>query len=158
MKNFFPFLIIRFVSAFLILSMVCACKPNEPYVYVCRDGLIDYQKTDKLRYFQSIINPKDSLVTLVIRTDDDYKKNIADRLEKIDFSNKTLLAGRIRAGMPGYVAKQSVKSYCTAKEIYFDVEYVVNIAGETVISEIPFYAIIPKISEETKVRFIIHRQ
>ncbi|GLU51258.1 hypothetical protein [Dyadobacter frigoris] len=139
-----------------MLILVWNCKPSEPYVYVCHDGLIDYEKVESLRHFQSIINPNDSLVTLVIRTDEDYKKYIVDRQEKIDFSNKTLLAGRIRTPMSGYIARQSVKSYCISGEIYFDVQYVVNKDGITVFSEVPFYAIIPKISEETKVRFIIH--
>lgn len=159
MKSFSQLLIKRLAlkSSFLILILVWNCKPNEPYVYVCHDGLIDYKTAKSLGHFQSIINPNDSLVTLVIRTNDDYRKYIVDRQDKIDFSNETLLAGRIRTPMAGSVLQQTVKSYCISNEIYFDVQYVVNKDGVTVFSEVPFYAIIPKIPEGTKVRFNIHR-
>ncbi|WP_159471646.1 hypothetical protein [Dyadobacter sp. 3J3] len=159
MKSFGRLLIRHLVLKlpFLILILLWNCKPTEPYVYVCEDGFMDYETGESIRHFQSIINPKDSLVTLVIKTDADYKKYIVDTPQKVNFSNQTLLVGRIHTPMPGSVVKQSIKSHCISNEIYFDVQYKVNIDGTANESEVPFYAVIPRISEETRVRFIIHR-
>jgi hypothetical protein len=145
------------LQGLLCSLMIAGCgAPEEPYVYVCKDGPLNVQEVTNLRYFQSTINGEDSLATLVIRTDEKYKKYIVDRVVNIDFSKETLLCGRLRSGLPGHVIKQTVTSSCASNNLVYDVEIKVGRDGIAAITEIPFFVRIPKISDSTRVIFRVH--
>lgn len=156
-KNWYsPSLIAFSIIVFGLLNTIAGCSSNEPYVYVCKDGIIDSQKAINLKHFQSTINPADSLAILVIRTEEEYRNYIVDRLVNIDFSRETLLAGRVRTAMPGRVISQSVTSSCASNNLVYDVKIKVNTGGITAYAETPFFITIPKIPESTKVTFNVH--
>jgi hypothetical protein len=155
-NSYSPGLITFSIIVFGLLNTIAGCKSNEPYVYVCKDGIIDIQEVTNLKHFQSTINPTDSLATLVIRTEEEYRDFIVDRLADIDFSRETLIAGRVRTAMPGRVITQSVTSFCASNNLVYDVKIKVNTDGTTAYAEIPFFITIPKIPESTNVTFNVH--
>jgi hypothetical protein len=155
-NSYSPSLIAFSIIVFGLLNTIAGCKSNEPYVYVCKDGIIDIQEVTNLKHFQSTINPRDSLATLVIRTEQEYRNYIVDRLANIDFSRETLLAGRVRTAMPGRLITQSVTSSCASNNLVYDIKIKVNAEGTTAYAETPFFVTIPKIPESTNVTFNVH--
>jgi hypothetical protein len=144
------------ISYFVMMAILAGgCKSQEPYVYVCKDGSVNIQEVPNLRHLQNT-SSKDTLTTLVIRTEEQYRKYVVDRLAKIDFSKETLLAGHVRTPMPGRVVAQRVTSSCASNKLVYDVEIKVNIDGITASDQVPFFVKIPKIPESTNVTFNVH--
>lgn len=143
------------ISYFIVLAILSGgCKSEEPYVYVCKDGSVNIQEVPNLRHLQNTSN--DTLTTLVVRTEEQYRNYVVDRLAKIDFSKETLLVGRVRTPMPGRVIVQRVTSSCASNKLVYDVEIKVSIDGTTAFAQIPFFIKIPKIPESTNVTFNVH--
>lgn len=149
----------RSESLFLCIAftfLIAGCKSDEPYVYICEDGSIEIQEVTNLKNFQKTINPKDSLATMVIRTETEYRNYITDPVARIDFSKQTLLAGRLLTAMQGRVLSQRVTSSCASGSLLYDVKISVNTEGATAHAETPFFVTIPKIPESTNVTFNVH--
>lgn len=97
-------------------------------------------------------NDAGSQVNLVIRSQADYKKYglCEGALPDIDFSRKTLLAGSFVAPYMDWVEQQRVYRDCEG-DVVFEVR--LKRGGYTAVTEVFYFAVIPRISRQTEVAF-----
>lgn len=95
-----------------------------------------------------------SKVDLIIRSQADYEKYVlcTNSLPAIDFSQKTLLAGRTIAPYTDLIESQRVYKLCDGK-VTFEVK--LNRGGYAAVTDVYYFAIIPKISDDTNVNFTV---
>jgi hypothetical protein len=138
------------------VAFLAGCK-EDPYVITCKDGLVEYQelKNGELVSFMNV-KDADKFIQRVIRSRSELEQSIDfSRVNaKIDFKEKTLLAGRIYSGQRTILVRQELTSDCKREEITYRItlkyhQYLPE-SGFT-----KFFAIIPKISEKTKIKYII---
>jgi len=93
-------------------------------------------------------------VNLIIQSQVDYEKYLecSDTLPSINFSEHTLLAGRLKAPNMDRVVKQTFSQDCTDRYLYY-VEIGSGVA--TMPSDVYYFAIVPKIIDESTLRFEI---
>lgn len=144
---------IKAILVVAILIVLVSCSSEEPYVYICRDGIIDFQEIKTLRVFQNI-NEKDTLLTLVIRNQDDYKKYLKERPMNVDFSKQTLVGGRYYASSTDHVDTQNLKSNCATNELYYDIK--LKRGDGHAFTFVSFFILIPKIPDGKKILFNVH--
>ncbi len=143
------------IFTIFLSGMLMNCKNEKPYIISCMDGNIDFQilgkSLDQAPFVQNV-SDKDTVSSLIIQTEDDYYHYVTsgNSLPVINFNEKTLLAGRSRNGMKPLVIGQEVNSNCTGKTITFRIT--MTRAGQSG-GFTSYFAIIPKISSETKVNF-----
>jgi hypothetical protein len=150
----------------IILILVClvcvlsGCKEEENYLITCTDGQLNY------RLLNGDLNPgarlkefdrDDSMIVTMIRTEDELFSNLQiSFLEtKIDFKRETLLVGVVRTHSLAQVIEQQVESRCASREIIL--RTVVRIGGVPSTDYVHIFAIIPKISAETRVRLVTQK-
>jgi hypothetical protein len=109
-------------------------------------------KEDKLCVLKNIDDERPQ-VDLIIQTQDDYEKYIecSGILASINFSDKTLLAGRLKTSYEDKIIMQSYTQDC--KRYVFHVEIGLGVAAAP--SNVFYFAIVPKITDESKVMFDI---
>jgi hypothetical protein len=93
-----------------------------------------------------------SQVNVLIQSQADYEKYMlcATSLPDIDFSQKTLLAGRYVASHMDQVKHQRVYQECNGK-VKFEVR--LDKGGYTAVTDVFFFAVVPKISSQAEVIF-----
>lgn len=155
MNNSFFFQVrgIKLILTFTFLVLINSCSSDEPYVYSCQDGINDFQEINTLRVFQNG-SEKDTLLTLVIRNEDDYERYLKERTVNVDFSRQTLVGGRYYASATDHIDKQTLTSYCSINELHYDVKLARG-AGQT-FTFVPFFIVIPKIPDDKKILFNVH--
>ncbi len=91
-------------------------------------------------------------IDLIIQTQDDYEKYVecSSDLPSIDFSEKTLLAGRLKTPYQDKVITQTYTRDCKNRYV-FHVEIGLGIAPAT--SNVFYFAIVPKTAIENNVIF-----
>jgi hypothetical protein len=143
-----------FVACIAFLAVGCK---DDPYIITCKDGPVEYQeiKNGELVSFMNV-KDDDKFIQRVIRSRSELEQSIdLSRVNtKIDFKEKTLLAGRIYSLQLANFVRQQVTSDCKREEITYRItlkyhQYLPE-AGYT-----KFFAIIPEISDKTQVKFII---
>jgi hypothetical protein len=149
--------ILRRTINILLLCLVSiidfSCKDEPPYVYVCKNGLLEYKEVNNL-FFSENMTQTDTLITLVIRSQAQFEKYFSPGSNTFDFEKNTLLAGRYLALNLDRVESQTVKSYCEYNVLFYDVQ----LTGRVIpaYSKVPFFALIPKIPDSTSVQFSVH--
>lgn len=93
-------------------------------------------------------------IDLIIQTEDEYEKYIecSNTLPSINFSDKTLLAGRLKTPYQDKIIKQSYSQDCKNRYL-FHVEIGWGVAAAP--SNVFYFAIVPKITDESKLMFDI---
>lgn len=91
---------------------------------------------------------------LIIQSQADYEKYILchSSLPTIDFSKKTLLAGRYVAANMDWIDNQQVYQNCDGKVVF---KVKLERGGYTAITKVYYFVVIPKISNATQVNFDI---
>ena len=154
------------VKALMMLTLVPVflfnCK-EDPYIYVCKEGIVEYQllapfeePNHSLKNLDAPPDIKGSSVNLLIESEDEYRTYVSSKrvLPKIDFKRQTLLAGMSYNTTIAVVVGQQILSKCSSNEIFFTID---QKFGNQQIGGVTYYfAIIPKMSVETKVRFVIN--
>jgi hypothetical protein len=131
-----------------------ACKKDEPpYIYKCRDGFIEFQNVTSLTFAENL-NLNDSLVTLVIQSEEQLNRNFSNARGKYDFEKNTILAGRYKAPNMDKVVKQSVKSFCAYNVLSYDIQLQSGMLPTSI--KVPFFALISKIPDNATVQFHVH--
>ncbi|CAG5074657.1 hypothetical protein DYBT9623_05344 [Dyadobacter sp. CECT 9623] len=154
-----PFRGLLRISLFMtfVTFLVAGCK-EDPYVITCKDGLVEYQElmNGELVSFMNV-KDADKVIQRVIRSRSELEQSLdLSRVNaRIDFKEKTLLAGRIYSSQRANLIRQEVTSDCKREEITYSItlkyhQYLPE-SGYT-----KFFAIIPKISDKTKVKLIIN--
>lgn len=143
------------------MTFVCfftaGCK-EDPYVITCKDGRVEYEelKDGEIVYF---VNVKEDakFIQRVIQSQSELEQsiNLSNVHIKVDFREKTLLAGRVYSSQRANLVRQEVISDCKDENITYTItlkyhEYLPE-SGYT-----KFFAVIPKISDKTKVQVIIN--
>lgn len=112
--------------------------------------------TDANCRLQNISNSQEvgSKVDLVIQSQAEYEKYVLceSALPAIDFSKKALLAGRYIAAHMDWVENQRVYQDCNGKLVF---EVRLEKGGYTAVTEVFYFAGIPKVSNQTEVTFDI---
>ncbi|WP_138367078.1 hypothetical protein [Dyadobacter luticola] len=134
------------------------CKEPEPYVITCTDGIIPYSETggfNKTFRFKDDAPEKMKERSAVIQSQIEFDSYLDPtsfgNSPQIDFDSKTLLVGRRYNGQQPFVVSQEVTSDCGKKMIEYRVK--LKSGSATVTGTAYYYAVIPKISDDTKVQF-----
>lgn len=132
-----------------------ACREEEPYVYKCQDGPVNFE------LFNDELNPAARLFEegnldmryVVIQSEHDLysKLFIAYLKKKVDFNTRSLIVIRIKANTRAYVTSQSVTANCLRNKLTINA---IMRYGSHPISGIDYvFAIVPKIPTNTSVEF-----
>ena len=154
------------VNALVVLTVVpmffSNCK-EDPYIYVCKDGIVEYKLLAPLEKpnhgLQNLDMPPSIQgwsTNIIIKNEDEYRTYVRSNavLPKINFSKEVLLAGMSYSTTQTHVVSQEVINKCSTDEIFFTINQKFgNIPSAGVTN---YFAIIPKIPESTKVRFVIN--
>lgn len=100
------------------------------------------------------INESEQIVNLIIQSQAEYENYVSctDSLPFIDFSTKTLLAGRMKSPNEDKIIEQKITVDCNGNYLYsVDIGY--GIATHPI--DVYYYAIIPKIPSKEKMGFDI---
>lgn len=155
-RNFFGFNTFM-LFGLLICLLTDGCKEEPPYIIICKDGPIEYIEFTKEPEAIPFLNTKsdDSNEQLVIQSQSELERliNTKTRPTKIDFRTQTLLAGRKYAITQAVVITQEIISDCKNTKIDYKISLKYTYLSDGVAQ---YFAIIPKISEKTKVSFIVN--
>jgi hypothetical protein len=146
-------------SCFLFLMLV-GCEEETPYIITCSDGAVPIEQFPATRAARfSFKNDIESLKQrkFVIQNEIEWRSYIEGNsfggLPEVDFKRKTVILGRKYNSTNCALVKQNIVSDCEAKELTY---HVVMKEGNAAISGTTyFYAIVPKIAEDTKVNVIV---
>nr|WP_295928254.1 hypothetical protein [uncultured Dyadobacter sp.] len=145
---------------FCFATSLSGCKEDDEYLITCTDGQVSYQLLNgslnpgaRLKEFDR----EDSMIVRVIQTEDELFGNlqISFLKTKIDFKRETLLVGVVRTHSLAQVVEQQVESKCASGEIIL--RTVVGIGGLSVADNVHIFAIVPKISPDTRVRLVAQK-
>ncbi|MCE6993196.1 hypothetical protein [Dyadobacter sp. CY323] len=137
--------------------LLSRCSEPKPYVVKCIDGIVPYEEAGGTIKSFSINNDDMNLNerAIVIQSQIEYNSYLVSssfgNSPQIDFRSKTLLVGRLHTVYSTGLLRQEIVSHCEKKIIDYNIElYKKADAGK---GNTNYYAVIPKISEDTKVNF-----
>ena len=137
-------------------NVLAGCR-DEPYVVTCSDGPVNYRMlNDDLNPGASLKEPSssDTITVRVIQTADELFNHVHVGFlrTKIDFEKETVLVGMVRTHSLAMVSAQQVESKCASNEIVL--RATVKVGGVPSHDRVHVLAIVPKISDQTRVRFL----
>jgi len=140
------------------ISLFCFnCEKSDPDCQgeptpIPYESLLQH-KQDEICILRNIDDSKKQ-IDLIIQTQDDYEKYVecSSTLPPINFSEMTLLAGRLKTPYQDKVIKQSYSQDCKNRYV-FQVEIGLGVAAAP--SNVFYFAIVPKITDVTNVIFDI---
>ena len=140
------------------LSWIWGCENNQVFdcteepIVVAFETILSDSVTQGCKLQN--IDDNELIVNLIIKSQDEYENYVGciGELPVVDFSEKTLLAGRMMAPKEDKVIKQSVSKDCN--EIYlYTVEIGYGIAAHPI--SVYYHALIPKTPANAKIEFDI---
>jgi len=136
--------------------LAAGCKEEDPYIITCKDGPVEFQEPKDVGLFGfNNVKEYDKFIKRVIQSQLDLERyiNLMRVTPKINFKEKTLLAGLVYSSQQANLIRQEVTSNCTRNEITYRItlqyHQFLPQSGYT-----QFFAIIPKISDKTRVNVI----
>ena len=146
------------LAVFLLLLTIFSCTEEDaPYIITCSDGIVPIENfpgnfEDAFKFRNDIDSMEQR--KFVIQSDTEWESYVTSiygtGLPSVDFSKKTVIIGRLYHSIKSSITKQEIVSDCGKKEIYYKISLLEGSAADT--GNAYFYAIIPKISEDTRVK------
>lgn len=130
-----------------------SCKSDDPVVVACSEGTLAYQELNPASGLSAAVLDTNSVVNLVITSQQQYERYIANRNQDIDFGSKMLLAGSYFTDSAAHVVSQLVTSDCGAGKLTYHVEVVRTKGVFTTRQHVEYFAIVPKLPDGTQVKF-----
>lgn len=146
--SLFSFLIFGFAG-----STFYSCKSDEPTVVACTEGVLNYQDLNSASSLSAAVLDTNSVVNVVITSQQQYERYIANRNQDIDFGSKMLLAGSYYTDSAAHVVTQLVTSDCGAGKLTYHIEMVRTKGVSTTRHHVEYFAIVPKLPDGTQVKF-----
>jgi len=145
------------VISWFMAFMAAGCKEEDPYIITCKDGPVGFQEPKDMDLF-SFMNVKedDKFIKRVIQSQIELERyvDLTRITPKINFKEKTFLAGRVYSSQLANLIRQEITSNCNRNEI----TYRITLQYHQFLPEsgyTQFFATIPKISDKTRVNVII---
>ncbi|MCF0056065.1 hypothetical protein LXL81_09885 [Dyadobacter sp. CY356] len=130
-----------------------SCKSDDPVVVACSEGILNYEDLNSKSSLSAAVLDTNSVVNLVITSQQQYERYIANRNQSIDFDSKMLLAGSYFTDSAAHVVSQLVTSDCGAGKVTYHVEVVRTKGVLTTRQHVEYFAIVPKLPDGTEVKF-----
>ncbi|WAC14614.1 hypothetical protein [Dyadobacter pollutisoli] len=150
----------KVLSFCFLFLMLVGCKEETPYVITCSDGAVPIEQFSGR--FTSVFRFKNDIDSLkqrkfVIRNEIEWRSYIEGSsfggLPELDFERKTIILGRKFHSTNSPLVEQNIVSNCESKELTYHVT--MKEGNEAVNGNTYYYAIIPKISDDTKVNVVV---
>ena len=133
--------------------MFYSCKSDEPNVVACTEGILNYQELSATSALSPAVLDTNSVVNLVITSQQQYERYIANRSQEIDFDSKMLLAGSYLTDSAAHVVSQLITSDCGAGKLLYHIEVVRTKGNLATRQHVEYFAIVPKLPDGTQVKF-----
>ncbi len=145
------------LASFLVFGLAgsafYSCKSDDPAVVACSEGVLKYEDLSSKSALSAAVLDTNSIVNLVITSQKQYERYIANRDQSIDFDSKMLLAGSYFTDSAAHVASQLVTSDCGAGKVIYHIEVVRTKGDFTTRQHVEYFAIVPKLPDGTEVKF-----